>query len=99
VSRAQRDPARADLEARILAWMREPEWKEDESRFERLALDLFALQFERCAPYRRFCAGRSRTPETVAHWFEIPAVPTGAFKEVALRCLWRCAAFRRTPPS
>jgi hypothetical protein len=86
VSGAPSDPARADLEARILAWMREPEWKEDEPRFERLALGLFALQFERCAPYRRFCAGRSRTPETVAHWWEIPAVPTGAFKEVALRC-------------
>ncbi len=88
------DPARADLEARILAWMSEPEWKEDEPRFERLALDLFALQFTHCLPYRRFCVGRGRTPDSVGHWWEIPAVPTGAFKEVALRCFPEEATIR-----
>ena len=44
------DAPRADLEGRILEWMREPEWKDDEGRFERLALELFGFQFERCLP-------------------------------------------------
>jgi hypothetical protein len=88
------DPERADLEGRILEWMREPEWKDDEPRFERLALDLFALQFARCLPYQRFCVGRSLTPDRVRHWWEIPAVPTGAFKEVALRCFLEEATIR-----
>ncbi len=36
------------------------------ARFEALARDLFAFQFEHCAPYRRFCERRGRTPERVA---------------------------------
>jgi len=88
------DLARADLDGRILQWMREPEWKDDEPRFERLALDLFAFQFTRCLPYQRFCVGRSLTPDSVRHWWEIPAVPTGAFKEVALRCFPEEATIR-----
>lgn len=83
------DPARAGLDARLLAWMREPaapdRWPADDARFGALALDLFAFQFERCAPYRRFCEARGRTPRDVRSWREIPPVPTGAFKEVALR--------------
>ena len=78
------DPARAELDAAVLAWMGEPEWRRDDARFEALALALFAFQFEHCAPYRRFCEGRSRTPERVKTSDEIPAVPTGAFKELAL---------------
>ncbi len=80
------DPRRAALDAGVLAWMREADWRADEARFDALARDLFAFQFERCAPYRRFCAGRGRTPERLGSWREIPAVPTGAFKELALRC-------------
>jgi hypothetical protein len=79
------DPARAALDARVLAWLREPEWREDEARFEALALALFEFQFEHCAPYRRLCERRGRTPARVRAWREIPAVPTGAFKELALR--------------
>ncbi|MDH3211138.1 MAG: acyl-protein synthetase [Myxococcales bacterium] len=79
------DPPRRRLEREILAWMREDEWRENEERFERLALALFAIQYERCEPFRRFCDGRGRTPTTVGSWREIPRVPTGAFKEIALR--------------
>ena len=79
------DPARAALDAAVLAWTREEPWRLDEVRFERLALELFAFQFARCEPYARFCSARGRTPERVASWREIPAVPTGAFKELALR--------------
>ena len=80
------DPSRAEIDDRILAWMREPNWDYSEQRFEELALDLFAFQFEHCAIVRRFCEGRGQTPDTVDTWRQIPAVPTGAFKEVALRC-------------
>jgi hypothetical protein len=79
------DPARAELDARVLAWLREPDWRDDEARFEALALALFAFQFQRCAPYRRLCERRGRRPETVRSWREIPAAPAGAFKELALR--------------
>ena len=79
------DPARRDLDARVLAWMREPAWHPDEARFEALALELFAFQWERCQPYRRFCEGRGVRPATLSRWQEIPAVPTGAFKELELR--------------
>jgi hypothetical protein len=84
VSAPAADPARADLDARALAWMCEDDGCRDEARFDGLARDLFAFQFEHCAPYRRFCQGRSATPANVRSWREIPAVPTGAFKELAL---------------
>src|SRR6185437_4657332 len=35
-------------------------------------------------PYAAYCRSRGRLPETIAHWLEIPAVPTAAFKEVHL---------------
>jgi hypothetical protein len=78
--------SRAELDRTILEWMGEPLWGEDEERFDALALALFAHQFERCAPYRRFCERRGATPASLRRWREIPPVPTGAFKELALRC-------------
>ncbi|HOC56777.1 MAG TPA: hypothetical protein PKI20_14235 [Verrucomicrobiota bacterium] len=55
--------------------------------FDHLALELFALQFEHNAPYRRFCEARRARPDTVADWTGIPAVPTSAFKAWQLSCL------------
>ena len=78
------DPERAELDAAVVAWACEPDWRRDEARFAELALALFAFQFARCAPYRRFCEGRRRTPADVRRWQDIPAVPTSAFKELAL---------------
>ncbi|MCG8587673.1 MAG: long-chain fatty acid--CoA ligase [Proteobacteria bacterium] len=75
---------RAEIEGELLAWMREPEPAPDAPRFERLARALFAHQFEHCAPYARFCEARGATPARVERWQDIPAVPTGAFKEVRL---------------
>ncbi len=77
---------RAEIEAELLHWMREQPDHEDEQRFERLALALFAWQFTHCDPYRRFCEGRGATPPGISRWQEIPTVPTGAFKELPLRC-------------
>jgi hypothetical protein len=80
------DPARSALDARVLAWAREPSAASDDARFGALALDLFAFQFAHCAPYRRFCEGRGATPASVRDWTRIPPVPAGAFKELALCC-------------
>jgi hypothetical protein len=80
------DPRRADIDRQVLEWMREPRWSYSEKRFEELALELFAFQFEHCEIYRRFCDGRSQTPSNVKTWRQIPAVPTSALKEVELRC-------------
>ena len=77
--------ARRVLDADILAWMHAPGWTEDEARFDATARRLFAHQFRHCPPYARFAAGRGRTPESLLSWREIPAVPAGAFKELALR--------------
>lgn len=53
-------------------------WTDDE--FERRALAAFHHQFAACDTYRAFCARRGATPERVAGWQEIPAVPATAFK-------------------
>ncbi|HSJ23361.1 MAG TPA: hypothetical protein VK929_01675 [Longimicrobiales bacterium] len=56
----------------------------DDETFNRAALRVFAYQYERNAPYAAFCGRRGQSPATVDHWTDIPAVPTAAFKEVAL---------------
>ncbi len=89
MSSATADPSRRALDAALLAWMGEERWaspERDEQRFTELALDLFAFQFAHSEPYRRFCEARGATPASVPGWREIPPVPTGAFKELALRC-------------
>jgi hypothetical protein len=80
------DPRRAEIDRHVLKWMRESRWSYSDKRFEELTLELFAYQFEHCEIYRRFCEGRSQTPNNVNTWRQIPAVPTSAFKEVELRC-------------
>jgi hypothetical protein len=56
---------------------------EDES-FNQLALRIFEWQFAHNTPYAAYCSRRRRSPDRIEHWTEIPAVPTAAFKEVAL---------------
>jgi hypothetical protein len=58
-----------------------------ENDFNRLALELFALQFKSNAAYRKICEARGLTPNALEHWTQIPAVPTAAFKELDLTCL------------
>jgi len=78
------DPRRAELDRRVLDWLRESDIRSDDARFDALARELFAFQYEHCAAYGTFCRGRDRTPDTIRDWRDIPAVPTGAFKEMAL---------------
>jgi hypothetical protein len=58
-----------------------------EKDFNRLALELFALQFKHNAAYRKICEARGLTPKVIEHWTQIPAVPTAAFKELELSCI------------
>jgi hypothetical protein len=81
------DQAALDLQQRILALIaRGMAQATTDEEFDRLAREVFAFQYERCAPYRAYCERLKLTPETVAHWKQIPAVPTSAFKDFALTC-------------
>jgi hypothetical protein len=55
-----------------------------DAEFNRLALAVFAYQWERNLPFQRYCRARGRTPNGVQDWREVPALPTAAFKEVDL---------------
>ncbi len=55
-------------------------------QFEALALAVFAHQFAHNAAYQGYCRSREYTPETVADWRTIPAVPIVAFKHAELSC-------------
>ncbi|HEX5218757.1 MAG TPA: hypothetical protein VFZ59_04260 [Verrucomicrobiae bacterium] len=58
-----------------------------DAEFNGMAMVLFALQFGRNQPYRKLCESRGVSPNAVAHWSVIPAVPTSAFKEFEMTCL------------
>ena len=55
--------------------------------FNDFALDLFGMQFNANAAYRSLCDARGVDPGSIAHWKEIPAVPTAGFKEFEFTCL------------
>lgn len=59
---------------------------DDAAEFNRLALELFAFQYERNAPYRRFCRSRRAAPGRLSDWTQIPPVPLSAFKASTLAC-------------
>ncbi|MBM3386707.1 MAG: long-chain fatty acid--CoA ligase [Betaproteobacteria bacterium] len=75
----------ADLIPALLDFIASPH--ADEAAFNALALRLFAHQSQHNTAYARFCRARGRTPATVRHWHEIPAVPVNAFKELTLSCV------------
>ena len=77
--------SREDLDRRVLEWIGEgAAAPPDDERFDRLARDLFAYQYAHNLPYRKLCELAGRGPDQVSHWREIPAAPTGAFKEARL---------------
>jgi len=68
--------------------VKDPAWiQHADAEFNALAIMLFTLQFVHNEPYRIICRARAVTPDTVTHWTQIPAVPTTAFKELALTSL------------
>jgi hypothetical protein len=58
----------------------------DDARFDHLALQLFAYQWESNPVYHNYCLRRGADPTTVRRWTDVPAVPTAAFKAVPLVC-------------
>jgi hypothetical protein len=73
------------LRQRLLATFRQPiDTPLPDHVFNDLALAVFGWQFERNPAFAAFCRNRGRTPGSVVHWTEVPAVPTAAFKHVAL---------------
>ena len=66
----------------------------DDTRFDALALELFAYQYEHGTSYRRLCDAFARPPASVRSWREIPPVPTGAFKEARLATFPESATVR-----
>jgi len=52
--------------------------------FGEVALAIFARQYERSVPYRRYCDARSKSPATVTDWREIPHLPVTAFKHARI---------------
>jgi len=77
----------SNFAARLLPLLRDTARQTRDNDFNKLALELFALQFKHNTAYRKICEARSLTPEVVEHWTRIPAVPTAAFKELDLTCL------------
>ncbi len=58
-----------------------------ESRFNELAIELFALQFTHNPLYRKLCEARGVSPAQVTIWQQLPAVPAAAFRELELTSL------------
>ncbi|MFZ5817652.1 MAG: long-chain fatty acid--CoA ligase [Bacillota bacterium] len=52
--------------------------------FNEMALELFHFQYERCAPFRRYCDARGAGPGTVTDWRQIPHLPVTAFKHARI---------------
>lgn len=71
------------LEDAFQAWDRVPEpWLE--SRFDALALEVFALQFDTNLPYGRYCRAIGASPGSITCWRDIPPTPAAAFRSVEL---------------
>ena len=88
------EPELPGLDARLLTWIEQvaQRWDDagpgeaEDAEFDRLALELFADQYERNTPYRRFCRARGAEPGRISRWEQIPPVPLSAFKELTLSC-------------
>ena len=105
---SRREADRSALDRAVLEWMREARSAEvfrtrDDARFEALALAAWAHQSRHCEPYARLCRDRGLSPsDPPRNWREIPAVPTGAFKEMRIASFppeQTCKVFRTSGTS
>ncbi len=76
-----------DLDEKILSYIRRGTDHRDSEEFNRLALQVFDLQFKYISIYRRYCEKRGINPENISSWDQIPALPTDAFKVMELAML------------
>lgn len=75
-----------DLDSRLQAFIEHRPDTADDAEFDRLALELFADQYQHNTAYRRYCRTRRVDPTRVSGWAQIPPVPLAAFKESTLSC-------------
>ncbi len=73
-----------DLDQKIIDFIRRGTDFKDDEGFNRLALEVFTLQFKSIPLYRRYCEKRGIRPEKISSWEEIPALPTDVFKVMEL---------------
>lgn len=59
---------------------------ESDEDFERVALELFRFQAERCEPYRRYVEALDVDPREVCHVEDIPFMPIELFKSADVYC-------------
>jgi hypothetical protein len=65
-------------------WIKQLLGRIDEARWNELAGELFAWHFAQVPAYRRLCLAHGVTPENLASWRDIPAVPQQLFKQTLL---------------
>jgi hypothetical protein len=68
-------------------------------RFDELALEVFAYQYEHNPPYRRLCDRRGARPGEIGSWRHAPMVPTEAFRHVELTTAPAVRVFRTSGTS
>jgi hypothetical protein len=73
-----------DLDQKIIGFIRKGADRQDPEGFNKLAIEVFALQFKSIPLYRRYCERRGIEPEKISSWEEIPALPTDVFKVMEL---------------
>jgi len=68
------------LDQKIINFIRKGVDQQDPEGFNKLALEVFALQFKSISLYRRYCEKRGIKPEKISSWEDVPALPTDVFK-------------------
>jgi len=78
---------RHPLARRIAAFIALPPDLAAEDQFNRLALELYAYQYERNIWMKRLGDAAQRPPDALQSWRGIPAMPTDGFKDFDLSCI------------
>jgi hypothetical protein len=73
-----------EIDQKIINFIRKGVDQQDPEGFNRLALEVFALQFKSIPLYRRYCEKRGIEPKKISSWEEIPAISTDVFKVMEL---------------
>jgi len=76
-----------DLDQKIINFIRKGVDQQDPEGFNKLALEIFSLQFKSIPLYRRYCEKRGIEQVKISSWEEIPALPTDVFKVMELSML------------
>ncbi len=72
------------LDEDVLEFIHGDPQRQDEHRFNQLALREFERQYHTNKPYREYCKKGNVSPATITHWEEIPAISSFAFEKLLL---------------